>query len=384
MDSEEGAPLTETACRASPPTVWVLLGKGTGGNGQMLSLAAALGWPYETKQLVHNPLNRCPNLLLGASLLSLNHRRSSPLRPPWPDLVIAASRRSVPVARWIKKQSAGHTRLVHLLHTQAPLALFDLVITLPQYCLPQRPNVLHLTAPLNRLAPERLAEAASRWASRLEGFVRPYTALFVGGNSSSYVLDPVTAARLAREASAQVRASGGSLLLSTSPRTPVAAADALLAAVTCPAYCHRWHPHDPENPYLAFLALADRFIVTADSASMLVEACATAKPVALFEWPRRAGWRFAVRTFLRPGGQLQVDRSDAAGAAAPADGPAGRYDRRVDLGLIKPRRDFDAYHRALKVRGLVTRLGESADTVRRQPLDDMARAVARVRALLAD
>ncbi|HJY85161.1 MAG TPA: ELM1/GtrOC1 family putative glycosyltransferase, partial [Candidatus Binatia bacterium] len=82
---------------AIPPNVWVLLCSTAGDNGQLTSLADALGWPYETKRLVYNPLNRCPNLLLGASLLSLDRRRSSPLTVPWPDLVIAASRHSVPV-----------------------------------------------------------------------------------------------------------------------------------------------------------------------------------------------------------------------------------------------------------------------------------------------
>src|SRR5262249_30589576 len=149
-----------------PPKVWVLLGAKAGGNGQMTSLADALGWPYEAKQLVYNPLNRCPNLLLGASLISLNRRKSSLLTAPWPDLVIAASRRSVPVALWIKKQSGGRTRLVHLIHTQAPLDLLDLIITTPPYCLPPRPNILHNTAPLNRIAPDRLATAASLWETR--------------------------------------------------------------------------------------------------------------------------------------------------------------------------------------------------------------------------
>ncbi len=146
---------------AISPKVWVLLGTERGDNGQLTSLADALGWPYETKQLVYNPLNRCPNLLLGASLISLDRRKSSPLTAPWPDLVIAASRHSVPVALWLKKRSGGRTRLVHLMYAQAPLDWFDLLITTPQYCLPPRPNVLHNTAPLNRIAPDRLAAAAS-------------------------------------------------------------------------------------------------------------------------------------------------------------------------------------------------------------------------------
>jgi mitochondrial fission protein ELM1 len=61
---------------------------------------------------------------------------------------------------------------------------------------------------------------------------------------------------------------------------------------------YRWRADDPDNPS-ALLALADRFIVTADSASLLAEACATGKPVQLFEWPVRADARRGVKGWLR-------------------------------------------------------------------------------------
>ena len=357
------------------PTVWVLLGKGVGGNGQMVSLATALQWPYEAKHLVFNRRSHCPNLLLGATATTVDRHRSSPLVPPWPDLVIAGSRRSAPVARWIKRRSGGATRLVHLMHAQAPLEQFDLIITTPQYRLPQRHNVLHNVGPLNFVDPARMAAAAARCAPRFTDLPRPYTALLVGGNSSSYVLDPRTAARLGREVSAQVRASAGALLLTTSARTPPAAVDALLAAIDCPAYVYRWRANDGDNPYHAFLALADRFIVTADSASLLTEACATGKPVELFEWPRRANAQRGVKDWLRRWGEAR-DR-------APAAASARLYDRVVYLGLIKPARDLGALHRALRSRGLLAG-AETATPSAPRELDDMARAVERIHHLFSD
>jgi mitochondrial fission protein ELM1 len=345
----------------------------------MTSLAEALAWPYETKQWLYNRLSHCPNLLLGAAAIGVDRRRSSPLEPPWPDLVIAGSRRSAPVARWIKKQSGGVTRLVHLMHTQAPLEHFDLIITTPQYRLPSRPNVLHNAAPLNRIDPERLTAAAAQWAEQFTSLPRPYTAVLVGGNSSTFVLDPPTAAQLGRVTSTHVRASGGALLLTTSARTPAAAADALFAAIDCPAYCYRWRAEDQQNPYYAFLALADQFIVTVDSASLLAEACAMSKPVQIFEWPVRAGARAGVKGLLRRWDEA-CHRS-ANGAGTPKHGHARLYERLVYLGLIKPPRDFDAYNRALRARGLVSKLGESTAVPARQPLDDLERAVQRVHQL---
>ena len=91
--------------------VWVLLGNGAGDNAQLLRLAETLGWPFEAKRIRYNWFNRCPNLLLGASKLTVDTRRSDPLAPPWPDLVIGASRRAAPLARWIKTVSYTHLTL---------------------------------------------------------------------------------------------------------------------------------------------------------------------------------------------------------------------------------------------------------------------------------
>jgi hypothetical protein len=55
----------------------------------------------------------------------------------------------------------------------------------------------------------------------------------------------------------------------------------------------------------------------------------------------------------------------------------------VYTGLLKPRRDFDAYHRALHERGLVTFFGDSPPPMA-QPVDDLERAVARIRSLFVD
>ena len=49
----------------------------------------------------------CPTALLGASLRGLTAAARAGLAPPWPELVIAAGRRTAPVARWLKRRRAG-------------------------------------------------------------------------------------------------------------------------------------------------------------------------------------------------------------------------------------------------------------------------------------
>ena len=341
------------------PRVWVLLGEGAGGNAQMQTLAGALGWPFETKRVRYNPLNYFPNLLLGESSVSVDWRRSDRLAPPWPDLVIAASRQSAPVARWIKRRSGGRTCLVHLFHTQAPLHHFDLVVTTPQYRLPVRANILHNMLPLNPNDATRLQEAAGHWAPRFTDLPRPRIALLVGGDSASYRLTPENAASLAKLASRSARQSGGSLLVTTSRRTPKQAEEALYRELDCPHYFHSWQSgRDQDNPYSGFLALADRFIVTADSASLVAEACNTGRPVELFNWPQLCRWRDFVPL------------------------PAGLLQWMIYWGLIKPRRDFDAFYHCLTAQGWISPLGERGLPVQ-DPPDELRRTADRVHRLMA-
>ena len=98
---------------------------------------------------------------------------------------------------------------------------------------------------------------------------------------------PTRRASLGTRLSAAARAAGGSLLVTTSRRTGAAAAGALAAAITAPAVVHRWDGGAAANPYLAFLGVADRLVVTADSASMLADAVSTGTPVEIAALPRR-------------------------------------------------------------------------------------------------
>ena len=63
--------------------------------------------------------------------------------------------------------------MVHLFHAQAPLHAFDLIITLPQYRLPERDNVLHLSGALNRIQSEKLEQAAADWRAQFAALPQP-------------------------------------------------------------------------------------------------------------------------------------------------------------------------------------------------------------------
>ncbi len=264
-----------------PPIIWALLGSRAGDNAQVLELARLLGWPVVEKRLRYGLLRAVPNLLLGASLASLDREASDRLDPPWPDLVIAVGRRSVPVARWIRAQAAGRTKLVHLGRPRAPLAWFDLVVTTPQYALPDGENTVEIPLPIVKI-PAATTPDAAMWRTRFDALPRPWIGVLVGGTRFPFVFGSSEAARLASDIENDI----GSVLVSTSPRTGPAATAVLKERLAGRGHVHDWQADGP-NPHQAILALADRFLVTGDSASMIAEAAATRKPVRILPLRRQ-------------------------------------------------------------------------------------------------
>jgi len=360
--------VTQAKTNAAVPRVWLVASYRAGENSQLLALCETLGWPFESKRLVYKKSGFAINFLRGTGLSGIDTARSSPLTPPWPDLVISAGMRNEPVCRWIRRQAGGRTRLVHLGRPWARPARFDLVITTPQYRLPPQPNVLQNTTTLHRVTPARLAEAAQTWQARLAHLPRPRIAVLVGGNSGPYYFGHAAATRLARQACELANAQGGSLLLTTSARTPPSAAATLIDGLTCPAHCFDWSVPAGDNPYYGYLALADALIVTADSIAMLSDACATGKPTYIFD-------------FLH---EPATDSQTAGQNARLWDKAwlgAWFYRQLMAWGPRRLTRDVGLVQRALIAAGRAAWLGQALTSPPAPSMGDLQRAVTQVKAL---
>ncbi|MGB5405586.1 MAG: mitochondrial fission ELM1 family protein [Thiogranum sp.] len=286
---------------ASRPLTWVLTGYKAGDNAQVLALADALGWRYDVKRFNYRKTELLTNRLLAVTLAGIDKTYSSALSPPWPDLIITAGRRNEPVARWIRKQAGGRTRLVHVGRPWAPLDVFDLIITTPQYFLPDRQNVLKNYLPLHGVMSGRLNEAADAWRQRLAHLPRPCTAVLIGGDSGPFVFTGEKGQRLGQLVNSMALHGGGSLLVTDSARTPGCAFEAFQRELSVPAYIHHWTEAGDANPYLAYLALADQLVVTGESMSMLTEASFTCKPLYIFDpGDTRPWWRHGYNFRYKP------------------------------------------------------------------------------------
>lgn len=259
------------------PRIWLLLGERVGDNNQLLALAEELGLPFETRSLHHNFLRNVARKQLSKTRLTFTAKSLRRLRPPWPDLAIGIGRRSVPIARWIKAQSGGAAKLVQLGNPRSDPALFDLVITTPQYPVPARPNVLVLPMTMSRFrSPQLPSDAEAAWLSALP---RPHVLLAIGGSTAYLDLAPDALEQAARQLAARATKAGGTLIAVGSPRTQPMLLEAVRSAIGGNG------PHvlaDGVMPRFAvLLADADEHHVTADSISMLSEAVLTGRPVGM-------------------------------------------------------------------------------------------------------
>lgn len=342
------------------PDIWMLLGDRHGDNGQLQALGETLteafGWCYQVRQLHFDAT--CPTLhrVRGASLIGLDQSRSSHLSAPWPDIVLAAGKSSAAVCRWIREQSGGKTRIILLGRPRVAYRHFDLIVATPQYGLPRSKNVIQCNLPMIRQDAARLDAEAQLWKAQWQHLPRPWTAVMIGGGTSQLAFDAVAAEKLLADLRQHLARVGGSLLVTTSPRTPPRIAAFIAANLPGPTYFHAWEKK-AANPYLAFLALADSYVVTIDSVTMVAEAVDRMKPVYFFQLPSHDAKKAAGPLSLRQRLRRRRQRHRESGAKPDF------LDRLTDLlsigGFIAPRSDFALLVANLERRGVARPLGVS-------------------------
>jgi len=291
---------SDQSAEATQPRVWALLGARRGDNSQVLALARALGWPFEIKQLNYNRLRVLGPRLLGRSLMSLkrNSRALVTSEPP-PDLTISVGHRSVPLVQAMRRRSAGRTRSVHIGFPRISPSHFDLVLTTPQYAVPDGANVLRLPV---TLAGAAISPSDTADQSILDALPAPRRLLVVGGSNIYWKIDQQVLMGTLSSMLDEAR-QGGSVIVTTSPRTPpllkAKIADSLSRAAVPILLAEPKHPPS----YASLLAIADSIRVTAESVAMVSDSIWTGKPMALVPVRKKllGAALMSVMDRLRPG-----------------------------------------------------------------------------------
>jgi mitochondrial fission protein ELM1 len=373
-------PKSAPAAGASParePRVWLVLGDKRGDNGQVEVVAAALGWACQRKQLAMRARYVPGKPRVRPSLPHIDPERSDALEPPWPDLIVTVGRRPSMAALWIREQSGGHAKIVQIGKPSGRVEWYDLVIASSEIVMPPLPNVLAVSLPLMQVDRTAIADAGAFWEPRLAELPRPLVACLIGGPTVPYRYDGAMAERLSGWAGRHMAETGGTVYFTTSRRTPERLTAALQAALPGGARLFAWTPEASQNPYRGLLALADGFVVTGDSISMMVEVLKAGKPLAIF--PLATG-PLGTLDLVRRALVRRLFEPDPAGPVAGLRPALGRLLYR--LRLAAPTRDFRNFHRLLQARGLAGPLDRPARPAGAELPDDLPAIVARIKSLL--
>lgn len=287
------------------PRIWALLGPHRGDNNQVLALANALGMPFETKSLRYNWLRRLKPGLLGATFASVASESRPLLMARPPDLTISTGHRSVPVVQALRKLSGGRTRSVQIGYPRLAPECFDLVVTTPEYPVPDGPNVVRVPFALTPTRAETAISPAD--AALLEQYPAPRRLLLIGGPTLYWRLAPEDVLGALADLFDAARREGGSVLAVGSPRTPpelLHSVEQAIASAPAPAILV---PMIGPPAYSSLLLLADSIFVTADSVAMVGDAVSTGKPVGLVPIRRTlAGAMYmGLMARLRPGRRVR-------------------------------------------------------------------------------
>lgn len=249
-----------------------------GNERQALALAAALCTSPATQQISL----RAPWRWLGPDFakliqLAIPRRQYHSLSRPWPALAIGCGRHAAVLTRGMRTLSRGATFTVQILDPRIDPRHFDLVIA-PRHDNLHGDNVIQTIGALNPIDDGWLVRARDTFAT-LAQLPQPRTALLIGGPRRGLTLDDAWFDALIAELERWRQRDGGSMLITTSRRTPDAWSQRLKRAFRSGCTCFWGGPEDGTNPYAGYLARADRIVVTPDSVNMLSEACAVGVPV---------------------------------------------------------------------------------------------------------
>lgn len=267
------------------PRLWTLT-DGNAGNlrqAQALAQALALGPARDWRLATRAPWRWwTPRRGLGAEHAFGPDFINALGRPP--QVAIGCGRQAALATRLLRERGA---KVVQILDPRLDPGHWDLVIA-PEHDGLRGDNVITLLGSLNPVDDDWLAQARTTFATFAD-LPQPRTAVLLGGSSAHARFDRGAFEVLASKLEVALMRDGGSVLVTTSRRTPEKILRALRHRyVETPGFV--WcGEEDGPNPYPGLLAWADRIVCSPDSVNMVSEACATRAPVHVFDPSRVSG-----------------------------------------------------------------------------------------------
>lgn len=195
---------------------------------------------------------------------------------PAPDLLVGCGRQAAFGLRVLKRRWPD-VFTVQILDPRMHRDAFD-VLVCPEHDRVSGHNVVVSLTAMHDIDDTWLA-TARRDFPEFQALPRPITTVLIGGASPMLALDAASLGHLFAHIDHMPQQHQGSLLLTTSRRTPKSVEE-MIGPLLSPYRHVRFRAGDSGvNPYPGFLAAADRIVVTPDSVNMISEAVAIGVPV---------------------------------------------------------------------------------------------------------
>ena len=247
---------------------WIISSGLVGCENQCLGIMERMGIKVELKRI--NP----------SKLLSLTAPYGRPivdkqLSRPWPNLAIAAGRRTIPYLRHIKRMSKNRCKTIYLQDPKINSKSFDIVWA-PLHDKIEGNNVIKTVTSPNRVNDNLLIKSYNEWTHLLSKFTKPLIGFLIGGRSKAYRFNNFECNKILDSIKLTID-NGRTPLITISRRTPKNLTTKIKEILNDKE--HLLYDGEGPNPYFAILKASDVIVVTPDSANMISEALSVPKPV---------------------------------------------------------------------------------------------------------
>jgi uncharacterized protein len=257
---------------------WILTDGSLGMEKQCIGLAESLGLNFIIQRIEVFPFWSYITPKLWVLPFAALKKK---LSPPWPDIIITCGRDAIAVTLEIKKRNPNPCYVIKIQDPRVMRDKFDLIIT-PQHDCLKGPNFIVTEGSLHYITPNVLEEAKEEFKEKFSTFSRPCLGILLGGTNKCYDLNEQAIDNFVEALKAFHETYQGSFLITPSRRTDKKIVESMKEKMQgLPFYM--WD-YQGQNPYLGILASADIIIPTCDSVNMVVESCATGKPVYVYHY----------------------------------------------------------------------------------------------------
>ena len=257
---------------------WVITDGNAGAKSQAIGLAEALGLNFEEKIFRLKSFFRifAPYLIFDYTKFST--ATSSKFSKPYPKIVIVCGSSARSIGPYLKKIDPN----IFTIFLQDPKInpkYYDLIIA-PYHDKIKGENVIKINFALNRVTKDKLLSEQKKFDFLAKKFESPYNVILIGGNTKKYKMSDAACDKIIEDIDYILENNKGSFLITNSRRTPDKVNKELQKKFngSKKVYFYDFNSQG-NNPFFAFLSLAQKIFITNDSISMLAEASNTNKSI---------------------------------------------------------------------------------------------------------